>query len=292
MFVKDDGKVGIGTTSPLWELEVANQMPGNAAESAVTADDAGGAIAAYSSTFSTFPHLADRVSLFSNSLTATGLDLRADGATSDIRFYTGGIAPSDERIRITPGGNVGIGTTNPGAKLEVKQNDWRDIVKVGTPDTSNRLILSSGPDYASISGGQTNQDSIVISHSTGNVGIGHSLSLPQAKLQVNGDLKVKGAYIGTFPRPAYDSGWHEVAMGSMMTFGHNLGGNVDNYVVDMQFKRPDIGIHNWAIGSTRDDVEGKFGAYWRELTSSSITVHHNPDGVGIGEIRIRIWVYK
>jgi len=71
-----------------------------------------------------------------------------------------------------PDGNVGIGTTSPGAKLEVVQDNWADIVKVGTSLTSNRLILSSGTQWASLSGGTTNQDHIVIRHSTGNVGIG------------------------------------------------------------------------------------------------------------------------
>lgn len=302
MFVKDDGKVGIGTANPFWKLEVANHMPGDSAASAVAADDAGGAIAAYSSTFSTFPHLADRVSLFSNSLTATGLDLRADGDTSDIRFYTGGITPSNERIRITPSGNVGIGTTNPGAKLEVKQNDWRDIVKVGTPDTSNRLILSSGPDYASVSGGQTNQNSIMISHSTGNVGIGPSLGLPQAKLQVNGDLKVKGgvtvdgAYVGTFPRPAYDSGWVPLLPNQILTCIHDLGGNVDNYVVDLQMKDTDFedDIHNVGLGGYRYYVNDLryFGASWRDLTSTSIVVYREKHDEYADNVRIRIWVYK
>jgi hypothetical protein len=301
IFVEDGGRVGIGTTSPLWELEVANPTPGNATESAVTADDAGGAIAAYSSTFSMFPHLADRVSVFSNLATATGLDLRADGGTSDIRFYTGGITPSNERIRIIPGGNVGIGTTNPTAKLEVKQNDWQDIVKVGTPDTSNRLILSSGPDYASVSGGQTNQNSIMISHSTGNVGIGHSLSLPQAKLQVNGDLKVKGdvtvdgAYVGAFPRPAYDTGWVPLFQGQELLCIHNLGGNVDNYVIDLQFKHSgDWGIHNYGIGGWDFYDEGyvERGCYWNKLTTSSVSVYRQPEDYCANNVRIRIWVYK
>ena len=297
----DAGNVGIGTANPFWKLEVANLMPGDSAESAVAADDAGGAIAAYSSTFSTFPHLADRVSVFSNLATATGLDLRADGGTSDMRFYTGGITPSDERIRITPSGNVGIGTTNPGAKLEVKQNDWQDIVKVGTPDTSNRLILSSGPDYASVSGGQTNQNHIMISHSTGNVGIGHSLSLPQAKLQVNGDLKVKGdvtvdgAYVGSFPRPAYDSGWVPLLQGQVLTCIHNLGGNVDNYVVDLQMKWPAVwGIHNYGIGQDQvyDEANIYYGVFWKELTTTSIKAQRGGNDQWSEQVRVRIWVYK
>jgi hypothetical protein len=229
--VADSGNVGIGTTNPIWELEVANPTPGNATESAVTADDAGGAIAAYSSTFSGFPHLADRVSLFSNSLTATGLDLRADGVTSDIRFYTGGITPSDERIRITPSGNVGIGTS-PSEKLDV----------AGNIDVSNNRVKN---------------------------------------------------YKG-FPRPDYDSGWVAVAQDEVVTLYHNISGNVDNYVVDMQFKSDyGLGIHNRNFGVDVYHVGTtvKEGVEWIKLTTDSITIRREEDDVWADKIRIRIWVY-
>jgi hypothetical protein len=244
MFVKDDGKVGIGTANPFWKLEVANHMPGDSAASAVAADDAGGAIAAYSSTFSTFPHLADRVSLFSNSLTATGLDLRADGDTSDIRFYTGGITPSNERIRITPSGNVGIGTMSPAEELHVEGD-------------------------ARIS----------------------------RDLWVQDDLTVTGQYMGSFPRPAYNSGWVGILPGNVITLNHNLVSigydEVDNYVVDMQFKSVN-GIHNCRIGGDYYIGEDKHweGANWSELTTSTIKVFRWDDDPAIDQIRIRIWVYQ
>ena len=115
------GNVGIGTTSPIFKLDVTNPTAGGSVESGVNADDAGGALAAYSSTYpAPFTHLADRVSLWSNGFTATGLDLRADGATSDMRFYTGGHFPANERMRITDDGYLGIGTTSPELKLAVE----------------------------------------------------------------------------------------------------------------------------------------------------------------------------
>jgi hypothetical protein len=108
VLVVRDGKVGIGTSNPLWELEVANLMAGDGAESAVRADDASGAIAAYSSTLPVpFEHYAGRVSLFSDGATM-GLDLRADGSTGDMRFYTGGLWPSNEKIRIASNGGLRI----------------------------------------------------------------------------------------------------------------------------------------------------------------------------------------
>jgi hypothetical protein len=307
IFVGDDGKVGIGTTSPLWELEVANHMPGNAAESAVTADDAGGAIAAYSSTFSTFPHLADRVSLFSNSLTATGLDLRADGGTSDIRFYAGGITPSTERIRITPGGNVGIGTKMPQADLEVKHRTGSHHVIQATASDGSELFYVAehsalGNGFLGVKDGSGTSKVFITAngHSYfdgGNVAVGSTY--PQARLDVDGDLKVSGAYKGDigpnhgapFPRPAYDSGWKAISKGGLLTLTHNVGGDVYRYVVDMQMYEGGLGIHNFKYGG--DSYEGDHrGIHYYELTTSSIGIRREADDLWCEQVRIRIWVYK
>ena len=134
--VVKEGKVGIGTASPAYELEVANLKPGDAAESAVTAEDASGAIAAYSGTLGApFEHFAGRVSLFSDAV-ATGLDLRADSSTSDIRFYTGGVDTGNESMRISDSGNVGIGTVG-------SANNKLDV---------SRSLAQNGPGRASIYG--------------------------------------------------------------------------------------------------------------------------------------------
>ncbi|MHC4867436.1 MAG: hypothetical protein ACYTEX_25465, partial [Planctomycetota bacterium] len=93
----------------------------------------------------------------------------------------------DEGVYVANDGKVGIGTSGPGARLELTQNTWSDILKAGLSTSPNRLILSSGSLWASVSGGTTNQDHIVIRHSTGNVGIG--MTDPDAKLEVGGDLK-------------------------------------------------------------------------------------------------------
>ena len=150
----NDGNVGIGISSPVWELEVANMTAGDGAESAVTADDAGGGIAAYSSTLpDPFAHYAGRVSLFSDGR-SMGLDLRADDSTGDIRFYAGGPWPDNERMRITDTGNVGIGTTSPGASLhisstidpnmKVTQTSNTDWARIGLDANGNEFVLSVG----------------------------------------------------------------------------------------------------------------------------------------------------
>ncbi len=127
IFVDDAGNVGIGTTNPFWEFEVANLTPGDGVESGVAAEDAAGAIAAYSSTLPPpFDHFGGRVSLFGNAM-----DVRADSATGDMRFYTGGPLPANERMRITEDGKVGIGTTSPESTLHVFTHGSDDRAIVG-----------------------------------------------------------------------------------------------------------------------------------------------------------------
>ena len=143
IYNSNTGNVGIGTSNPAFELEVANYNPGDGAESCVTANDAGGAIAAYSSTLpSPFEHFGGRVSLFANLVTA-GLDLRADAFNGDIRFYTGGFPATNERMRITASGNLGIGTTDPNALLDVVSTSGAHGIQSTTTGIPVRAIRTA-----------------------------------------------------------------------------------------------------------------------------------------------------
>jgi len=142
--VDADNNVGIGTSTPVCELQVVNLTPGVGAETAVTADDAAGAMAAYSSSLPPpFEHYAGRVSLFSDGATM-GLDLRADAAAGDMRFYTGGPWLANERMRITENGNVGIGTS-PAHRLHVTHD-------VPGKHTIYAVHTAENSDFAAING--------------------------------------------------------------------------------------------------------------------------------------------
>ena len=219
----------------------------------------------------------------------------------------------------TNSGNVGIGTTSPSAILDVGAGAIRgsedDVVIADTRGTGGRAGLelytstkSGAITYHPTEGmklwvdGGGNWHSAVNVLPTGNVGIGRTN--PDAKLEVDGDLKVTGAYKGNissssgsdgapFPRPAYDSSWVAVVLGSEVTLTHNIGGNVDNYVVDLQFKNTVFffGVNTMGYGMLY--MEGNWaGATYSELTTTSIKVHRVDADIYAPEVRVRIWVYN
>jgi hypothetical protein len=210
-------------------------------------------------------------------------------------------------------GNVGIGTTNPTEKLEVAGNEKvTGDLKVGgsyfdsssDAGASGQILASTGSGTDWVSPSAVPDSDWIISGNdmysgvSGNVGIG--TTRPASKLEVDGDLKVTGAYKGDigpnngapFPRPAYDSGW--VTISDVEKLTHNIGGNVDEYVVDMQFKDTNPygnGIHNYGSGGI--EFDGYYlGAYWRNLTTTSISVLRWGDDLFADQVRIRIWVYN
>jgi hypothetical protein len=91
-----------------------------------------------------------------------------------------------------------------------------------------------------------------------------------------------------FPRPAYDSGWVDMPGTGpspyTTTLTHNLGGNVDDYILDLQ--RRDSGldgndVRNLGIGDT---------FYYSHLTTTSITLTGpiSPKSATVS-LRVRIW---
>jgi hypothetical protein len=124
-------------------------------------------------------------------------------------------------------------------------------------------------------------------------------------IEVTGDLLVGGAYRGSigpnkgapFPRPAYDSGWQSIKQGETITLTHNIGGNPDSYVVDLQFMSLGGNVHHEGYGGK---VEGGqvypitlwMGAWWQRLTEESIQVQRYKDDDVCPGVRVRIWVYQ
>jgi hypothetical protein len=112
MRIDSTGNVGIGTSSPITSLDIHGSLSFKSTGTYVSATNAGGDVN-------------------SNDLTLTAANSTNSivaRSAQNIIFQVFDPAPASvyrEVMRITPwgaGGNVGIGTTNPGAKLEVAGN--------------------------------------------------------------------------------------------------------------------------------------------------------------------------
>ncbi|HEY1042199.1 MAG TPA: immunoglobulin-like domain-containing protein [Candidatus Paceibacterota bacterium] len=138
----------------------------------------------------------------------TGVAIIGSQTSNDLAFITNGSSISSERMRITTGGNVGIGTSTPAEKLVVT-GDTRIvsggsntpslyIQNTGTGGRSWRFIASQTGD--ALNGGFGIYDSTtgayrVALDSSGNVGIG--TTSPQARLQINAASQVLGSSVPT-----------------------------------------------------------------------------------------------
>jgi hypothetical protein len=238
------GSVGIGTTAPaqllhVWKsqdsaTEGVVENPSNTANASAaffldSATSEGG-FAAFPSNYA-LSQFAGRVGFFSTGsgpLTAAGVDIVAEAPTADMHFYTGGALTTNERMRITAAGNVGIGTTTPQTPLDIHANsasvnvvnlentntagsegiqftDASGIIQGGfawvnssfpTPSSwANSLLLSS----------DNNNPVIIVTNLTermritgaGNVGIG--TTSPQATLDINGATLNECVTVSTLP---------------------------------------------------------------------------------------------
>lgn len=91
--------------------------------------------------------------------------------------------------------------------------------------------------------------------------------------------------------PGYDSGWQDIPQGGLRQLSHALGGQVDNYVVRMEFKDADLaglGVHLQNIGGNASGSL-RLGAAWQNLTAGTITVYRFLTDENIDQVRIRIW---
>ena len=180
------GNLGIGTASPSAKLEVRS--------SATT---------------------AETIAQFGNGNIQGGLKIKTNGnlewglETLNARSLTFG-TNNTERMRITSGGNVGIGTTSPSEKLDVSgavlANAFRTDVNTSDYSVISRSSAGNAPLYVQSADSGTNQPiakffygntapnqgSIVLNvaknstyFSNTNVGIG--TTSPNAKLEIEGD---------------------------------------------------------------------------------------------------------
>ena len=185
-----DGNVGIGTTSPSEKLVVdgninVNNMislEGGQSKAEITFyyDQYGDAtyIGGGGSTVIGSGEFASQADT-NNTFPINEEDLIL-GADQEIRFFTNAQTYNSkvEAMTIDTNGNVGIGTSTPGTKLDVN----------GTV-TATDFVKSDG---TSITGGAFSLNGTNAYYSAGNVGIG--TSSPTQKLHVNGTIRSEGRH--------------------------------------------------------------------------------------------------
>ncbi len=183
VYVDASGNVGIGTTNPGYKLEVVGStkigVPIN--NGLLIQENDGTTLNAFlgPSGFGGFAmgtQSNDNVILFSN---------------------------NSERMRVTSSGNVGIGTTNPGAKLEVSGssillNNGSSNADIYLGSNTNGGRIDWDNNNSRLSLGYNNTNYITIS--SGNVGIG--TTTPSEKLEVNGNIKMGRERVATSCNPA------------------------------------------------------------------------------------------
>jgi hypothetical protein len=105
--LKDAGNVGVGTLTPLAKMSVRGKFYARGDGDGTDGD-------VYAPTIDLAVDDSD-----------SGLEVPADG---NLALWTNNV----ERVRVTSAGNVGIGTTNPGAKLQVfagsGASSWDDVI--------------------------------------------------------------------------------------------------------------------------------------------------------------------
>lgn len=190
-FVVDaSGNVGIGTSSPGNKLDIVS-----AGSSQIRVKDGVNATAYYD-------------------FGRDGVDgfFGFSGAQTTFSGYKWSVNAGSEVMRITNGGNVGIGTSSPASKLSVSSAS--SVQMQATTGTVDFRIQSIDANAAAYSGTvsnhayafTTNNSERARIDSSGNVGIG--TSSPGSALDVKGTLRLSGAtsgYVGLAPAAAAGS---------------------------------------------------------------------------------------
>ena len=168
-----------------------------------------------------------------------------------------------------------------GGTLNTASQSW-SAVHGGYGNTASGFYSSVGGGYqnvasgsrSTVSGGYTNTASGTYSTVSG----GYTNTAGTSYATISGAL------------PQYDSGWVNIGQGQAFGLTHNLGGDPNDYIVDVQFYSGGYERNHRRYGGDEDSDGDNVGAYWSNLDSTSIwLVRHSQDNAA-QQIRVRIWV--
>lgn len=97
----------------------------------------------------------------------------------------------------------------------------------------------------------------------------------------------RAEYVNHFADPHYDSGWVQATAGGTKSFTHNLGGDVDDYVIDLWGKTSEGGMSQAEYYI--DSADKERGAYWHSLNATQIGVYRGANDQKAFYVRVRIW---
>ena len=186
--IDSSGNVGIGTSSPGAKLEVngsfsSNGITDTADNEVIQTDSSGLGGANYNQLIfqnEASPNNHYIISYGSSHSESQSLAIKNNSSSGDVFFSVG----NTERMRITSAGNVGIGTSSPSTKLEVKsgyisQTDGTVTTYLGSDGTGSLLGTTTNHYQRFI----TNNTERMRIDSSGNVGIGASSGLNRLSLK-------------------------------------------------------------------------------------------------------------
>ncbi len=191
-------------------------------------------------------------------------------------------------------GGIFLNNASNGAALYARSgsNSAPDIILGSNSGNADDGVIASAPNDSDSDIILRTNDAVVIQLDADKSGDDADFEV----LDKNGkrlfNVDESGAVISALPRPAYDSGWVSVAENTIKQLTHSLGGNPDNYVVNLVCKdnTGGTGINQFGYGSDIHD-DGVAGVVWSNLTSQSIIVRRY-ESISCAQIRVRIWVYK
>ena len=89
----------------------------------------------------------------------------------------------------------------------------------------------------------------------------------------------------------WSSPWVVIPTDTVRVFNHNLGGDPDDYAVEVWFLDPDggLGINRRNYGGLQVSSAWA-GAHWQNLTANTIEVYRQPDDDVADRVRVRVWI--
>jgi hypothetical protein len=221
LYINSNQQVGIGTTSPSWQLDVAQSSNADAGIQFTNSNTGTSAIAEFRASNGTssawfgiggtgYPGYAQiragGASIYTSS--AAGIGFSADNASGYITFGTGSSAP--ERMRIDSSGNLGLGTSSPpnytGYRSFSLNNTAGSLIDIQINGASTGRVQSDSSQglglYTLTSSPMlfyTNNTERMRIDSSGNLLVGGTSQLTSSKLSVYGSAAVyNGGVDGTF----------------------------------------------------------------------------------------------